>query len=71
MFLYTYRNDTALGNGTPRKAGETVDKNDIIPTGTVICVKAVSKGGNYTGDLSGEYSFKAYDIFGAKVTIPK
>lgn len=68
---YTYKNDTTLDNGTVRQAGDVVDKNDIIPKDTVICVTAASKGSNYTGTLSGEYSFKAYDISGAKVTIPK
>lgn len=68
---YTYKNDTTLDNGMIRRAGEAVDKNDIIPADTEICVEAVSKGSNYTGTLSGEYSFKEYDISGAKVTIPK
>ena len=68
---YTYKNDTTLDNGTIRQAGDAVDKNDIIPTDTEICVTAASKGSSYIGTLSGEYSFKAYDISGAKVTIPR
>ena len=68
---YTYKNDTTLDNGTVRQAGEAVDKNDIIPTDTEICVTAASKGSSYTGTLSGEYSFKECDISGAKVTIPR
>lgn len=72
---YTYKNDAKLDNGTVRTAGTEVDKNDIIPAGTVITVTAVAltpagKTANYTGSCIGEYSFRTYDIAKAKVTIP-
>lgn len=72
---YTYKNDTKLDNGTVRTAGTEVDKNDIIPAGTVITVTAAAltpagKMANYTGSCIGEYSFRTYDIAKAKVTIP-
>lgn len=72
---YAYKNDTRLDNGTVRAAGTEVDKNDIIPAGTVITVTAhaltpTGKTPAYTGSCTGEYSFRAYDIARAKVTIP-
>ncbi len=68
--IYMYKEDTILENGTVRRAGDTIDKADIIPAGTIICVTAIPKG-NYTGtSLSGEYCIKTYDISGASVTIP-
>lgn len=68
--LYTYKADTTLDDGTVRKAGTVIDKKDIIPAGTVICVTVTPKG-SYTGEpLTGEYAIKTYDISGAAVTIP-
>lgn len=68
--LYTYKEDTTLDDGTVRTAGTVIDKKDIIPAGTVICVTVTPKG-NYTGEpLTGEYAIKTYDISGAAVTIP-
>ncbi len=68
--LYTYKEDTILDDGTVRTAGTVIDKKDIIPAGTVICVTVTPKG-NYTGEpLTGEYAIKTYDISGAAVTIP-
>ena len=68
--LYTYKEDTTLDDGTVRKAGTVIDKKDIIPAGTVICV-TVTPRGSYTGEpLTGEYAIKTYDISGAAVTIP-
>ena len=68
--LYTYKEDTLLDDGTVRTAGTVIDKKDIIPAGTVICVTVTPKG-NYTGEpLTGEYAIKTYDISGAAVTIP-
>lgn len=67
--LYTYKEDTILDDGTVRTAGTVIDKKDIIPAGTVICVTVTPKG-NYTGEpLTGEYAIKTYDISGAAVTI--
>ena len=68
--LYTYKEDTVLDDGTVRTAGTVIDKKDIIPAGTVICVTVTPKG-SYTGEpLTGEYAIKTYDISGAAVTIP-
>lgn len=68
--LYTYKEDTTLDDGTVRAAGTVIDKKDIIPAGTVICVTVTPKG-NYKGEpLTGEYAIKTYDISGAAVTIP-
>ena len=68
--LYTYKEDTTLDDGTVRTAGTVIDKKDIIPAGTVICVTVTPKG-SYTGEpLTGEYAIKTYDISGAAVTIP-
>ena len=68
--LYTYKEDTTLDDGTVRTAGTVIDKKDIIPAGTVICVTVTPKG-SYTGEpLIGEYAIKTYDISGAAVTIP-
>lgn len=68
--IYSYKEDTVLDNGTLRPAGTLIDKKDIIPVGTIICVTATPKG-NYAGPaLTGEYSIKTYDISGASVTIP-
>lgn len=68
--LYTYKEDTTLDDGTVRTAGTVIDKKDIIPAGTVICVTVTPKG-NYKGEpLTGEYAIKTYDISGAAVTIP-
>ena len=68
--LYTYKEDTTLDDGTVRTAGTVIDKKDITPAGTVICVTVTPKG-SYTGEpLTGEYAIKTYDISGAAVTIP-
>ena len=57
-------------DGKVLNAGTVIDKKDIIPAGTVICVTVTPKG-SYTGDpLTGEYAIKTYDISGAAVTIP-
>lgn len=67
---YAYKNDTTLDNGTVRTAGTTVDKNDIIPAGTVLTVTVNGKG-NYTGSITGEYRITQAAISSASVTIPK
>lgn len=52
-----------------KKAGDPVDKDDIIPAGTQITVTVTAKGTDYTGTVSGIYRITAADISGAKVTI--
>lgn len=68
-FAYTYKEDTRMDNGTVRKGGETVDKNDIIPAGTVLEVGVDGKG-NYSGTLKGTYRITQAAISSASVTIP-
>lgn len=51
-----------------KKAGEPVDKDDIIPAGTQITVKVTAKGTDYTGTVSGTYRITTASISGAKVT---
>ncbi len=67
---YTYKNDTRLDNGISRAAGEAVEREDVIPAGTVIVVSAAGKG-NYTGTVNGEYRITQANISGAKVTVEK
>lgn len=73
---YTYAKETAVitvGGGTAvRAAGAAVDKNDIIPAGTVLKVQVQAKeGGNYTGTLEGEYRITQAAISSASVSVPK
>ena len=74
--VYTYAKETAVntvGGGTVvRAAGVAVDKNDIIPAGTVLKVQVQAKaGGNYTGMLTGEYRITQAAISSASVSVPK
>ncbi len=74
--VYTYAKETAVitaGGGTAvRAAGEAVDKNDIIPAGTVLKVQVQAKeGSNYTGMLTGEYRITQAAISSASVSVPK
>ncbi len=68
---YTYGQDVTLKNGTERKAGEKVGKNDIVSAGTLLKVAVTGKG-NYTGDtlLVAEYRVVKSSISKAKVTVP-
>ncbi len=68
---YTYGQDITLKNGTERKAGETVGKNDIVPAGTLLKVAVTGKG-NYTGNtpLVAEYRVVKSSIAKATVTVP-
>lgn len=74
--VYTYAKETAVntaGGGTAvRAAGVAVEKNDIIPAGTVLKVQVQAKaGGNYTGVLTGEYRITQAAISSAAVSVPK
>lgn len=70
--VYTYKNDTMLDNGTIRAAGSTVDRNDIVPAGTVLKVAVTAKnGGNYTGVLEREYRITRANISKTAVTVRK
>ena len=66
--VYTYEK-VAFAEGFTKKAGDPVDKSDIIPAGTLIRV-TVKGSGNYTGDVSGTYRIAQQNISGAKVKIP-
>lgn len=68
-FIYTYKDDTELADGTLRDAGVPVETYDIIPAGTTVWVEAIGKG-NYKGSLKGQYRVVQQSISGAKVTIP-
>ena len=65
---YTYVTDTKLSDDALRKAGAAVEKNDIIPAGTMIQVSAVGKG-SYKGTISGEYRITKAEISKASVKV--
>ena len=71
---YTYVNDTEVTTNVAkilRKAGDAVDKQDIIPADTIIRATATAKAGSgYTGTVSGTYRIVTANISSAKVTIP-
>ncbi len=68
--VYTYKSDTMLDNGTMRAAGSAVDRDDIVPAGTVLKVAVTAKnGGNYTGTLEGEYRITKASISKTAVTV--
>lgn len=77
--VYTYweetmvYNEDAGGDGAlTRSAGECVDQNDIIPDGTVLNVKVTAKaGGNYVGELEGQYRIAKANIASASVSVRK
>jgi len=67
--IYTYKNDTTLMDGTLRKAGEELKKEDILPADTIVCVTAKATGINYVGELTGEYRITKASLNKAKVTV--
>lgn len=72
---YTYGEDAnvmnSVGGDISRKRGDAVDKDDIIPAGTLIQVVINAKGINYTGTTEPEtYRIVGANISGAKVKIP-
>ena len=67
-YLYVVKNGKA---DVTRLAGTVVDKNDIVPAGTVIIVTVTGKG-NYTNStVSTEYGITKAAISKATVTVPK
>lgn len=76
-FTYTYKYETVVISAANygkaiRAAGDLVDKNDIIPAGTVLMVTANAKdGGNYSGTVTGEYRITQAAISSASISIPK
>lgn len=69
---YVYKKETTLDNGTIRAEGEIVEKDDVIPAGTVLMATAAAKeGGNYSGTVTGEYRITQATISSASVSIPK
>ncbi len=76
VFACFYTEETAVntaGGGTVvRAAGAAVDKDDIIPAGTVLKVRVTAaEGGNYTGTLEGTYRIVQADIASASVSVQK
>lgn len=75
-FTYLYKKETEVSRADEEKviraAGTVVDKEDIIPAGTVLIVRAEAKeGGNYTGTLEGEYRITKSSIASVSVSVPK
>ncbi len=75
-FTYLYKEETEVsregGEKVTRAAGTGVDKEDIIPAGTVLRVRVEAKaGGNYTGALEGEYRITKASLSSASVSVPK
>lgn len=70
-FEYTYAEDTCLANGTVRRKDEAVDKNDIVPAGTLLNVRVMLKEtGNYrNGTLSTSFRIVEEDISKATVKV--
>ena len=61
-YVYTYKSETVVENGkkaVTRKAGDIVDKKDMVPKNTAIEIKVTAKeNGNYTGSITAEYKVK-------------
>lgn len=69
--VYTYEADTKLADDIVRKAGEVIQKKDIIPAGTLLRATVQAKdGGNYSGEISATYRITKADIGKATVKIP-
>lgn len=68
-YLYTYKNEVILVDGTVRSAGSEVGSTDIVPAGTVLIISVQGKG-NYSDDyLQGEYRIVKSNISKAKVKV--
>lgn len=65
---YSYAEKTLIDK-TYKKAGDPVDKEDIIPAGTKINVTLTAKGRDYSGTVQGTYRITAASIAKAKVSI--
>ena len=69
--VYTYEAETTLADDTVRKAGEIIQKKDIIPAGTLLRATVQAKAdGNYSGEISTTYRITKADIGKATVKIP-
>lgn len=64
--IYTYAEDVTLEDGTSRVEGDAVEKNDIIPAKTVICVQVEGMGA-YEDTLA-EATFRVTKLSLAKAT---
>lgn len=64
---YSYVSATTLADGTVREAGDPVEKNDMVPSGTSVRVETVGKG-NYEGAASAVFRITDQTLKGAKVT---
>ena len=69
--VYSYVDDVNLENGVNKKAGDNVEKTDIIPADTKIQIAVTAKtGGNYEGTAKSIYRIIKSDIKNAKISIP-
>lgn len=73
-YTYTYKSRTEkVWNNeveVTRNAGDLVEKDDIVPVNTVLCVSVRAKeGGNYTGEKTAEYRIVSFPISKAKITV--
>lgn len=68
---FTYAADTTVKNGkedVARKAGDTIDAKDVLPTGTKVIVTVTGKGA-YLDTVSGEYLIVKANVAKAKVKV--
>ncbi len=70
VYTYTYGEDVTLKNGTERKTGEKVGKNDIVPADTLIMITVTGKGNYSETALVGEYRVVKSSVSKATVTVP-
>lgn len=68
-YVYTYKNDVTLDNGTVRRAGETVGATDIVPAGTILRVTVSGKGNYADSSVTGEYRITKSSITKASVKV--
>lgn len=67
--VYVYDAKTTLADGTVKEAKTKVDRQDIIPAGTVIRVIVPAKGKYYSGTISGTYRITEKSITGLSVEV--
>lgn len=66
--IVSYATDIILDNGSLRRSGVEVQKNDIVPEGTILNITAKGKG-NYSGEITGSYRIISNDINKATVKV--
>lgn len=68
-YVYTYKHDVTLDNGTVRRAGEVVGATDIVPAGTILRVTVTGKGNYADSSITGEYRITKSSITKATVKV--